>query len=85
MQCSEQPPYEEPSHRPESSAAQASLAAHMVKSLPAKRETRVQSPGREDPLKKEMAAHSSVLAWEIPWMEEPGWLVSVGLQRVGHD
>ena len=48
-------------------------------------ETRVWSLGREDPLKKEMATHSSVLAWEIPWTEEPGGLQSVGLQRVGHD
>ena len=43
------------------------------------------SLGQEDPLEKEMAAHSSILAWEIPWTEEPGWLQSVGLQRVGHD
>ena len=48
-------------------------------------ETRVWSLGREDPLKKEMATHSSVFAWEIPWTEEPGGLQSVGLQRVGHD
>ena len=49
------------------------------------RETRVQSLGREDPLEKEMATHSSILAWKIPWMEELGWLLSMGLQRVGHD
>ena len=42
-------------------------------------------PGREDPLEKEMATHSSILAWTIPWMEEPGRLQSMGLQRVGHD
>ena len=42
-------------------------------------------PGREDPLEKEMATHSSILAWKIPWMEEPGRLQSMGLQRVGHD
>ena len=42
-------------------------------------------PGSEDPLEKEMATHSSTLAWKIPWMEEPGRLQSVGLQRVGHD
>ena len=48
-------------------------------------ETQVQSPGLEDPLEKEMATHSSVLAWEIPWTEEPGGLQSVELQRVEHD
>ena len=63
----------------------ASLVAQMVKRLPAIRETRVQSPGREDPLEKEMATHSSTLAWKIPWVEEPGRLQSMGLQRVGHD
>ena len=52
----------------------------MVKRLPAMQETGVQSPGREDPLEKEMATHSSTLAWKIPWMEEPGGLQSVGLQ-----
>ena len=60
----------------------------MVKSLPAMQETQVLSLGREDPLQKEMAPHSSILAWEIPWMEEPGRLgrlQSMGLQRVGHD
>ena len=49
------------------------------------RETGVQSLGREDILEKEMATHSSVLAWSIPWMEEPGRLQSMGSQRVGHD
>ena len=53
-----------------------------VKSLPAVRETQVQSLGREDPLEKEMATHSSILAWKIPWTEEPGKLQSMGLQRV---
>ena len=48
-------------------------------------ETWVQSPGREDPLEEEVATHSSVLVWEIPWTEEPGGLQSMGLQRVGHD
>ena len=57
----------------------------MVKNLPAVRETQVQSPGREDPLEKEMAIHSSTLAWKIPWIEEPDRLQSMGLQRVGHD
>ena len=57
----------------------------MVKRLPAMQETRVQSLGREDPLEKEMATHSSTLAWKIPWTEEPGRLLSMGLQRVRHD
>ena len=57
----------------------------MVKHLPTMRETRVRSLGREDPLEKEMATHSSTLAWKIPWMEEPGRLQSMGLQRVRHD
>ena len=48
-------------------------------------ETRVQSLGQEDPLEKEMATHSSILAWRIPWTEEPGGLQSTGLQRVGHN
>ena len=63
----------------------ASLVALMVKSLPAVRETQVQSLGQEDPLEKEMATHSSILAWKIPWTEEPGRLQSMGSQRVGHD
>ena len=49
------------------------------------KETWVQSLGQEDPLEKEMATHSSILAWEIPWTEDPGWLWSMGSQRVGHD
>ena len=49
------------------------------------RETRLQSLGREDPLEKEMATHSSVHAWKIPWTKEPGGLQSMGSQRVGHD
>ena len=57
----------------------------MVKRLPAMRETQVRSLGWEDPLEKEMATHSSILAWKIPWMEEPGRLQSMGLLRVGHD
>ena len=56
----------------------------VVKNLPAMQEMRVQSLGLEDPLEKEMATHSSILAWEIPWME-PGRLQSIGSQRVGHD
>ena len=51
---------------------QASLVAQTVKNLPAMRETRVQSLGRKDPWRKEMATHSSILAWRIPWTEEPG-------------
>ena len=55
----------------------------MVKRLPAMRETRVRFLGQEDPLEKEMAIHSSTLAWKIPWMEEPDRLQSMGSQRVG--
>ena len=57
----------------------------MVKRLPAMRETRVRFLGREDPLEKEMAIHSSTLAWKIPWTEEPDRLQSIGSQRVGHE
>ena len=57
----------------------------MVKSLPAMQETWVQSLGWEDPLEKEMATHSSILAWKIPWTEQPGGLRSTGSQRVGHN
>ena len=63
----------------------ASLVAQIVKHLPIVRETWVQSLGREDLLEKEMATHSSILAWKSPWMEEPGGLQSVGSQRVRHD
>ena len=63
----------------------ASPVAQRVKNLPAMWETRVQSLGQEVPLEKEMATHSSILAWRIPWMEEPGELQSMGSQRVGHD
>ena len=59
--------------------------AHTVKRLPTMRETQVQSLGWEELLEKEMATHSSILAWYIPWTEEPGGLQSMGLQRVGHD
>ena len=62
-----------------------SLVAQTVKHLPAMRETWVQSLGQEDLLEKEMATHSSILAWRIPWTEEPGRLQSMGSQRVGHD
>ena len=63
----------------------ASLVAQLVKNPPAVQETWVRSLGWEDPLKKEMATHSSILAWRIPWTVEPGRLESMGLQRVGHD
>ena len=57
----------------------------MVKNSPAKQEMRVPSLGWDDPLEKEMATHSSVLDWQIPWTEESGWLQSMGWQRAGHD
>ena len=57
----------------------------MVKCLPAMRETWVQSLGQEDSLEKEMATHSSILAWKIPWIEEPDGIQSMGLQRVRRD
>ena len=63
----------------------ASLVAQMVKRLSAMWETWVRLLGREDPLEKEMAMHSSTLAWKIPWTEEPAGLLSMGLQRVRHD
>ena len=62
-----------------------SLVAQMVKRLSTMWETWVQSLGQEDPLEKEMAIHSSTIAWRIPWTEEPGRLQSMGLQRVRHD
>ena len=57
----------------------------MVKNLPAMQETGVRSLGWEDPLEKGMETHSIILAWEIPWTEDPVWLQSRGSQRVGHD
>ena len=63
----------------------ASLVAQTVKHLPAMRESRVQSLGQEDSLEKEMAIHSTILAWGIPWTEEPGGLQSMGSQRVRYD
>ena len=62
-----------------------SLVAQRLKRLPPMQETRVRSLGREDPLEKEMAIHSSILAWKIPWMEEPGGLQFMGSQRVRHN
>ena len=61
------------------------MVAQAVKNLTVMQETWVRSLGREDPLEKGMATHSSILAWRIPWTEEPGGLQSMGLQRVGHD
>ena len=58
--------------------------AQVVKNRPATQETHVPSLDQEDPLEKEMATHSRILAWEIPWTEEPGSLQSMGLQRLGH-
>ena len=57
----------------------------MIKNLPAKQETQVQSLGQENPLEKGMATHSSILAWRIPWTEEPGRLQSVGSHTVRHN
>ena len=61
------------------------LVVRTVKRLPSMQETLVRSLGWENPLEKEMATHSHILAWEIPWTEEPGGLQSVGSQRVRHD
>ena len=63
----------------------ASLVVQVVKNLPAMQDTWVQSVGWEDPLEKGMTTHSSILAWRIPWTEEPGGLQSMGSQRAGHD
>ena len=66
-------------------SSSSSMVVQMVKCLPAMRETQVRSLGRDDPLEKEMATHSSTIAWKIPWTEEPGRLQSMGSQRVRHD
>ena len=63
----------------------ASLVVQLVKNPPAMHETQVQSLGQEDPLEKGMTTHSSILAWRIPWTEEPGGMQSMGLQRVPHN
>ena len=63
----------------------ASLVAQIVNNLPEMQEIRVLTLGQEDLLEKEMATYSSILAWKIPWMKEPGGLQSMGSQRVGHD
>ena len=59
--------------------------AQIIERLPAMQETQVRSLGQDNPLEKEMATHSSILAWKIPWSEEPDRLQSMGSQRVGHD
>ena len=59
--------------------------AQTIKNLLVMQETQVQSLGRDDPLEEEMATHSSILAWEIPWTEKPGGLQSTGMQRARHD
>ena len=64
---------------------EASQVAQTVKNLPAVWETGVRSLDQEDPLEKKMAIHSSVLAWRIPWTEEPGGLQAIEFQRVRHD
>ena len=64
---------------------QSSLVAQTLKHLPTMQETLVQSLGQKDLLEKEMATHSSILAWKISWTEEPGGLLSMESQRVGHD
>ena len=64
---------------------QAPLVAQSVKNPPARQETRVRSPGQEDPLQEGMATHSCILAWKTPWTERPGEPQSIGSQRVGHD
>ena len=70
---------------PGSDVEHTSLMAQMVKSLPAMRETQIPSLGREYSLEKGMTTHSGILAWKIPWMEEPGGLQSIGLERVRHN
>ena len=65
--------------------SRASLVAQMVKNPPVMQETWIQSLGQEDPLEKEMATHSSILAWRLPWTEDPGRLWSMGSQRVRFD
>ena len=61
-----------------------SLVGQIVMEMPTVKKTQVQSVGQEDPLENEMATHSNILAWTIPWTEEPGRLQSLGSQRVGH-
>ena len=72
-------------HRKSRTSSLCITVAQSIKNLPAVQETQVRSLGREDPLEKEMATHSSILTWKISWTEEPGGLQSMGSQRVGHD
>ena len=81
----EKPAEEHAVHHPFDKLLWVSLVAQSLKHLPAMQETWVQSLGWEDSLEKEMATHPSILAWRIPWMEEPGGLQSMGSQGVGHD
>ena len=74
-----------PAFQQECSVLRASLAAQMAKNLPAMQDPWVPSLGREDPLEEGIVTHISVLAWKIPWTEEPGGLQSMGSQTVGHD
>ena len=67
------------------SSQRASMKAQLVKNLPAMQETWVRFQGWEDPLEKELATHSSILAWKISWTEEPGRLQPMGSRRVGQD
>ena len=76
---------QENSRKTSTSASLTSLVAQTVERLPTMQETQVQSLGQEDLLEKEMATHSSILAWKAPWMEKPSRLQSMGLQRVRHD
>ena len=69
----------------EGQCVRAALVAQTVKNQPAVQETCIRSLSQEDPLEKEMAIHSSILAWRIPWTEEPGGLQSIGPERVGHN
>ena len=81
----EKPAEEHALHHPFDKLLWVSLVAQSLKHLPAMQETWVQSLCWEDSLEKEMATHPSILAWRIPWMEEPGGLQSMGSQGVGHD
>ena len=86
LRCTQHPFFKELISLKNSTASVfASLVAQIAKSSPAMQETRVRSLGWEDPLEKEVAPHSSILAWRIPWTEEPGGLQSVESQRVGQD
>ena len=73
------------SFSPSKVSSRTSLVAQTVKHMPTMQETQLQSLGQEDALEKEMATHSSILAWKIPWTEEPDGLQSMGSQRAGHN